>query len=296
MRQLPLTALRACAAIYETGGIRPAARTLGIAHSAVSRSLRELEAHLGVDLIERVAGRRLLTFTDEGHRVGKTALDAFGKLTRTLDSVARIEGRASVLLETTPSLATRWLFPRLGALETALPWIELSITIEQRIALPGRMRSDLALRMGQGPWDGFACEPLMDDELVAVASPEFLKNHNGIDWRHLPLLHDRDPEAAWSIWQDAFGGLGENRSAGPRYSSGDLVLRAAERSMGVALSRRVLAEESLIAGTLCDVGDGRAIPLPSSIWLVSPAHKQPRKPVARVMEWLRAQSATCRAS
>ena len=37
MRELPLTWLRALAAVHDAGGVRPAARRLGVAHSAVSR-------------------------------------------------------------------------------------------------------------------------------------------------------------------------------------------------------------------------------------------------------------------
>ncbi len=44
MRELPLNALRAFAAIHATGGVRAAARELRIAHSSVSRHLAELEA------------------------------------------------------------------------------------------------------------------------------------------------------------------------------------------------------------------------------------------------------------
>jgi len=50
MQRLPLSALRAFAAVYEAGGVRPAARALQVTHSSVSRHLHELEAWLGVAL------------------------------------------------------------------------------------------------------------------------------------------------------------------------------------------------------------------------------------------------------
>jgi len=290
MKNMRINLLRAFAAIYETGGVRPAARTLGIAHSAVSRSLRELEAQLDVDLVERVEGRRVLEFTEEGNRVGRASLKAIRDLERTLDSVRSIKGRTSVVLETTPSLATRWLFPRLEAFERDLQWIELSVSVDQRISPPGQIRADIALRLGRGPWDGLACEPLMDDELIAVASPAYLASMRAkTALSKCQLLHDRDPVASWATWQDQFGDLGQNMEQGPRYTSGDLVLRAAEKGMGIALSRRSLAEESLQLGNLVDAGGGRLIALPQSVWIVTPLHKQARKPVRKVMEWLKQQ-------
>lgn len=290
MQKTPLNLLRAYAAIYETGGVRAASRVLGIAHSAVSRSLSELEAFLDVDLVERVDGRRILTFTDEGEKVGRAALKAIRDLDRTLDSVRRIKGRSSVVLETTPSFATRWLFPRLGDFEEKLPWIELSVTIDQRVARPGQLQSDLAVRLGSGPWDGFACEPLADDALIAVVSPKYQKSVRGrFQLAKSQLLHDRDPNAGWDRWQESFGGLPQSYDAGPRYTSGDLVLRAAERGMGVALTRRSLAMESLETGTLVVVEEGKSIPLERSIWLVTAGQTEPRKPAQKVIEWLRGQ-------
>ena len=49
MSDLPLNALRTFAAVYETGGVRPASRALNVAHSSVSRHLRELEKALDID-------------------------------------------------------------------------------------------------------------------------------------------------------------------------------------------------------------------------------------------------------
>lgn len=292
MKTVPLNLLSAFAAIYETGGIRPAARTLGIAHSAVSRSLRTLEAHLDVDLVERIEGRRIFEFTEEGNRVGRAALKAIRDLERTLDSVRRVKGRTSVVLETTPSLATRWLFPRLGSFERDLPWIELSVSVDQRISPPGQIRADLALRLGRGPWDGLTCEPLMDDELIAVASPAYLASIKAKTvLSKCQLIHDRDPIASWATWQDRFGDLGKTMEQGPRYTSGDLVLSAAEKSMGVALSRRSLAEESLALGNLVDAGSGRSISLDQSVWMVTPLYNQMRKPVRKVIDWLKQQCA-----
>jgi LysR family glycine cleavage system transcriptional activator len=50
MKDLPLNALRVFALACAKGGVRSAARELGIAHSSVSRHLAELEKWLGVPL------------------------------------------------------------------------------------------------------------------------------------------------------------------------------------------------------------------------------------------------------
>src|SRR5690625_3238470 len=135
MKDLPLNALRAFATIYSTGGVRMAARELGVAHSAVSRHLRELEAWLGVSLTRpaTVGGRRGIAFTAQGEALGRASLDGFQTLERAITSVREERSPFSVVLSTTPSFAARWLMPRLTALGTAYPRIELSLHVEQKI-------------------------------------------------------------------------------------------------------------------------------------------------------------------
>ncbi len=63
MKELPLNALRTFALTITSGGVRAAARELGVSHSAVSRHLGELEKWLGRRLFERTAGRQGIVAT-----------------------------------------------------------------------------------------------------------------------------------------------------------------------------------------------------------------------------------------
>ncbi len=58
---MKLTQLRDLASIAETGGLRRAARRLGLSQPALSRSVRELEDELGVKLFHRSVGGMELT-------------------------------------------------------------------------------------------------------------------------------------------------------------------------------------------------------------------------------------------
>src|SRR5262245_56344328 len=73
MKDLPLNALRAFAAIHSCGGVRAAARELGIAHSSVSRHLAELEGWLGVELTTGAA-RPGAMFTAQGEALGSVVV------------------------------------------------------------------------------------------------------------------------------------------------------------------------------------------------------------------------------
>lgn len=76
--------LRTFVAIAEAGGVNAAAATLGIARSAVSRRLSDLEARLGVTLVER--STRSFALTDAGRSFGDDAC-------RLLADLAGVEAR-----------------------------------------------------------------------------------------------------------------------------------------------------------------------------------------------------------
>ena len=183
MRDLPLNALRAFAAVYETGGVRPAARALQVTHSSVSRHLRELEARIQTPLFDERRGRRSLAFTAEGEALGRTALASLGELEGAVASVREAKRANSVTIATTPSLAVRWLLPRLPSFEAENKWIEVSVVVDQRRRTPIEEGADIGIRMGRGPWRGVVGSPLMDDRLYPVMSTGYWQDVGQPDGR-----------------------------------------------------------------------------------------------------------------
>ena len=220
MYALKLNALRAFAAVYEAGGMRPAARSLGIAHSAVSRHVSELEEWLGVPLLGGHSGRRT-GFTAQGEALGRSALAGLSALAEAVTQVRESRRANSVVIATAASLASRWLLPRLPRLAERAPWVEVSVLVQPRVAGLADQGADLALRMGPGPWPGEAAEPLMDESLFPVMSEQaWLKAgrpHRLGDLLKLPLIHDRDPNAGWALWRDAFGPAALDVQKGARF-------------------------------------------------------------------------------
>lgn len=293
MNNLPLGALRALAAVYEAGGVRSAARRLKVAHSSISRHLDELEGWLGVALIDRAAGVRF-SLTAEGRELGQAVAKALGDITASVAAVRRERGGNTVTIGTTPSVAVRWLLPRLPQLQEACPWIEVSVSVERALRAPGGDGPDMNLRMGKGPWSGLRCDPLMDDEIFPVVSKHAATSLSGNepsqDLAKMKLLHDNDPAVSWSEWKRRFGPAELDVRRGPRYSSSDLALRAAAHSMGVALARRCLAADDLETGVLVRVYDKESIVLPKSYWMVLPEDGARSSALNTVQEWLREEA------
>lgn len=293
MRDLPLSALRAFAAVYETGGVRPAARTLDVTHSAVSRHVRELEAWLGVDLMETRTGARA-AFTPHGHALGRAASSGLSELARAVDGVRELRRANSVAIATTASFGARWLVPRLPAFQREHPWIEVSVIAQQSVLDLSDQGADIALRMGAGPWDEGEAEPLMDDALYPVASRDYWQALSGRTpaqkLAKARLLHDRDPSATWESWFATHKSADVNVRAGPRFTSSDLVLRAAAAGLGVALARDRLARAEIDAGMLVRPFGEAAVALPRAYWLIVRPGGPTRPAERATVSWLRAQA------
>ena len=206
----------------------------------------------------------------------------------------RAVGTAATALAAAPSYA-RHVPERtlLYALVQAHPKIELSVQVEQRLDALDDGRIDLAIRMGQGPWPQLHAEPLMDDALYPVMSPVLWeaseRPSSPAKLAGLRLLHDRDPQAAWELWRQVHGPAKLALQGGARYTSSDLVLRAAMQGQGVALARHRLAADDVANGSLVRPFGDLGPSLGPSYWIVRPPAK-PRAAVAAVIDWLHWQA------
>ncbi|MEL6204254.1 MAG: LysR substrate-binding domain-containing protein [Pseudomonadota bacterium] len=285
-----MTSLRALAAVYETGGIRPAGRLLGIQHSAVSRALHDLEAFLGAPLFEKCDGQRALQFTGAGAALGKSALAAMSELDAAVLRTREASHTNSVVIATAPSFAMRWLLPRIPLLSRSHPRIEVSILVDQARKSPLASGADLNVRMGPRPSSDLNPIPLMDETVFPVMAPRLwdrLGRPSKVDdLIGLPLLHDRDPSTSWGTWRSKIGPVRLNVRPGPRLTSSDLILRAAEQGQGIALARGRLAEQSLSTGTLLRPFGTVQLEIGTNYWIIANSETSTRRAVASVVEWL----------
>jgi LysR family glycine cleavage system transcriptional activator len=295
MYDLPLNALRAFAAVYEHGGVRAAARALGVTHSSMSRHVAGLEAWLGAQLFRDAGGRNGRAMTATGEVLGKAAVAGMREIERAVAAIREARSEASVVISTTASFATRWLLPRLARFERRHPKLELSVIVEQRLVEVDGGGIDLAIRMGRGPWRGLDCEPLMDDALYPVTSARYWqaagRPARPAALARLRLLHDRDPATSWELWRENHGPTQLDVRRGPRFASSDLVLRAAAEGQGVALARHRLAAADLASGALMRPFGDLRVELGPSYWLVVPTHGRSRPATAATIAWLQHEAA-----
>ena len=112
-RRLPsLNALKAFEAAQRTGSFTDAAAELFVTHAAISRHIRDLEDWLGTQLFLRT-GRGVLA-TDAGQRFGAKLTPLFDALAEATREAAAVGDVRLLKVSVEPSIASRWLVPRLG--------------------------------------------------------------------------------------------------------------------------------------------------------------------------------------
>lgn len=283
----PLRSLRVFEAAARHENYTRAAAELHLTHGAVSHQVQLLQDDLGVQLFER-RGRQM-QLTENGRQLARDVRVALDDLGAAVQRV-RERGAGHVLtVSVLPSFASAWLVERLGDFLGRNPDIEFNLQSSRGLADFGADGVDLAIRYGEGPWPGLACEKILDDDIFPVCSPRFRDGDLPRDVHALlgvPLLRLKSRE--WEHWFSALGVEAPLR--GPVFDDTELALQAAIRGQGVALARSSLVADKLRAGTLVEPFVQR-LPARSAYHLVHPATATMRPAMQRFRAWLLAQIA-----
>jgi len=252
----PLNALRAFEAAARHLNFSRAADELSVTPGAVSQQIQNLEDFVGVALFKRTPKGLLLT---DPAQIALPALrEAFDRLAEAASMLtAAVDGRR-LTVSMAPSFAAKWLVPRLGRFEALHPMVDVWVSAGMELVDFASGEVDLAIRYGTGRYAGLEVTRLMQETVIAVASPELLERQPLVELSDLSqhlLLHDGSPDADescpdWTMWLTARGVKGVDGSRGPRFNQSSLVIEAAVGGRGVALAKRALAQADLDAGRL----------------------------------------------
>lgn len=284
--QLPLHALRAFEAAARHLNFTRAALELCVSQAALSHQIRSLEDRLQVTLFHRLP--RGVALTDEGAALYPVLTEAFDRIAIALDRFTGGRFREVLTVGVVGTFATGWLLPRLPAFETAHPDIELRLqTHNNRIDLAGE-GLDLAIRFGDGDWQGQTSTPIVDSPFAPLCAPAVARRlETPRDLGNVPLLRSyRNDE--WPRWLQA-AGISGLEARGPVFDSSLTLASAAAAGAGVALLPLRMFEQDLADGRLqqpftTTLGLGR-------YWLTRLRSRDEREPARRFRLWLQAQDA-----
>jgi LysR family glycine cleavage system transcriptional activator len=283
-----LNGLRAFEAAARHLSFTRAADELNVTQTAISHQIRRLEEQLGLRLFVR--RQRTLLLTREAEQYLAAVRAAFADLRRATDRLLRADGKTVLRISCLPSLAAKWLVPRLPAFQEDHPDIEVRIATSTRIVDFRREEVDLAIRYGSGRWPGLRADWLMAEDVFPVCSPALPAGDRPLgrpeDLVHHTLLHVNLYPDEWLSWLTA-ARLPISLATGPglTFDLGLMALQAAIDGLGVALGRTPFVEADIAAGRLVVPFHVRR-PSEAGFYVVMPEQTAHTPKIAQFRDWL----------
>jgi DNA-binding transcriptional LysR family regulator len=238
--------LRAFEATARLGSVRLAGDALALTHGAVSRRINKLADDIGVPLFEK-SGRGL-RLTPAGETLNLTLGRFFGELATTVQGLRAASAQQSaIVLSCEPSVAVRWLIPRLGQFLAAHPDLAVHLGVGGGPVDFRRDRVDLAIRrLDFALPEAWNVRRLFSERVGPVMRPDLAPAFE--QGRYLALGAKTRPDA-WAQWLQAHPDA--SRPAEIRYfDHHSLIVEAASAGLGVALSPYVLVVDEVKRGRL----------------------------------------------
>ena len=280
-------------AVAEHLNFTRAGEALGVTAGAASLQIRALEEYLSRALFRR--NGRVVTLTTEGAALLPRVQQALRDLERALDDTRGDRSGGPLRVSMLASFLQNWLLPRLPDLRARHP--ELDLQVHTSLAAVDLVRDNqhAAIRFGLGNWPGLACEPLLDEWLVPVCTPELYRKHGRLsdrdDLAGYPLVHSTsEPWTAWLLAKPVIEDDTTSPFTGARIDDSAAVVRLAVQGLGLALGRWSLAGDDVAAGRLV-CASTEPLRAYGSYWLVHSKHGQNHAGLKTLRDWLVAEVA-----
>jgi len=287
--QIPLRAIGVFHAAARCGSISKAAEELGVTPSAVSQQIQALEVQLGTALMVK-AGRGV-ALTEAGERYFELIVD---EIERIADATNRVRGFRAVTtlnIRATPTLASKWLLPRLPGFLDAHPGLEVHLDGTNEPTDFSKEGVDLEIRHGEGRWPGLFIEGLAEERFLPICAPSYCPpaSLSAAEVGRHRLIHSVKSQVQWSTWfkiADAMPGDAPRRVL---FDRSHMSIDAAVSGVGIALESTLMMWRELRDGKLvCPVMNPPAISRTTQ-WLVCPRDHLRHRKVQAFLAWLRVE-------
>lgn len=164
--------------VVREGSFTAAAQRLGLAQSGVSRSVRELEERLGVQLLVRTT--RKLSLTQAGEQLYQKTASGFEMLDLGLATLAHYRETPSgtVRINASQHAIDKCLLPKLAVFKQRYPDIRLELINESRFVDIIEERFDAGVRLGPEVGQGMVAVRITPDmEMAIVGTPEHFRRY-----------------------------------------------------------------------------------------------------------------------
>ena len=263
-----------------------AAEELHLTHGAISRQIRQLEDALGVPLFER--RNRAVFLTEPGRALHAAATQSMDLLAATVEKIRAPAPQSALVLSCEPTIAMRWLIPRLGRFAAAHPDIPLHLMAAGGPVDFQSSGIDVALRRNDFAFDPrWHTRELAPERVGPVCRPDQAATDPG----RIVRLHTRTRPDAWQRWARSAGVVLAGSAPEPSnevwYEHFYLSVQAAAAGLGWAMASALMVADELADGRLAAplgfVADGSAYHLISPVPFVHDGRKR------ALLDWLRSE-------
>ncbi|MDD9340507.1 MAG: LysR substrate-binding domain-containing protein [Providencia heimbachae] len=279
MKLPPLASLHFFDVAARFGSFVKAAQELHVTHSAISRQIRLLETYLGIELFER--RNRGIFLTAEGRQLFNTTTNMFTQLSETVVDLKTKTESNVVSLSCEPTIAMKWLIPRLTGFYQQYPHITVHLIAAGGAIDFTKTGVDLALRRNDFKWDENIYAREVCSENMGLVQPPENKHTDNIN--KAILLTSASRANAWETWEKRTGMLlSKNKKI--TYEHFYLCIQAALAGQGIALASFLMVADEIQSKQLMApkgfIDDG------SAYYLLAAKTPKPKSAVSILMEWL----------
>lgn len=246
--------------VAREGSFTRAAARLGVAQSGISRTVRELEARLGVQLLTRTT--RKLSLTRAGEQLFRSAQASFQSLDAGLTQIAHFRQTPSgtVRINASQHAIDKVLLPKLAMFRERYPDIRLELISESRFVDIIDEQFDAGVRLGGDVEEGMIGMRITPDmEMVMVATPDHFRLYGfpqtPADLAAHPCIAYQFADGSlyqWELWQE--GKLIRHKPQGQWVFSDSYMEAAGARAgLGLAYVPEELVADDLAHGHLIRV-------------------------------------------
>ena len=294
MAQTNYNDLLAFLAVAREGSFTRAAAKLGVSQSALSQTIRALEARLDLRLLVRTT--RSVSATEDGEHLLRTVAPRFDEIEAELAMLSerRSKPAGTIRVSAGEHSALTVLQPAIARLLPQYPDINVEVIVENGMTDIVAARYDAGVRLGEQVAKDMIAVPISGDFRMAVvaspayfasrpppATPQELTMHNCINMR-LPT------HGGLYVWEFAKDGKEVNVRVEGQLVYNNLAMRlhAALAGLGLACIPEDTAAPHLAGGTLVRVLDDWSPPWPG-YKLYYPSRRHPTPAFTLLVEALR---------
>jgi DNA-binding transcriptional LysR family regulator len=283
-------AMRVFSRVVERRSFTAAAEDMGLPRSTVTDAVKQLEARLGVRLLQRTT--RHVSPTLDGEAYYQRCLSILADIEDAEGAFAGAKPKGMLRVDVHGTLTRHFVVPSLPSFLAAYPDIEFYMSEGDRLADLVREGIDCVLRVGTPQDSDMVARRVALLEEITLASPAYIERHGMPD--HPEKL---DGHRMVGFRSTATGGLlplefivdGNVRNialpATVSVNAAESFISAARLGLGLIQLPRYHAEDDLAAGTLIHVLP--AFPLtPTPVSLLYPRNRQLSPRVRVFIDWL----------